>query len=316
MILINDQKDNKLPSERTARNYIINLQKNRSIIALVASIVSLLCAVYGINYSIVQNIKVGQKYTDLFQYFTIDSNILAAFASAMIIPYAIEGIRKKRFYCPKWAMFFYFCGTVLTTLIFLFTVLVIRTYDPDLAFRGSSIYLHLICPTMILVSFLSIESYYRLVLKDVIYSIIPIFIYALIYVYNVIIVGIDNGGWEDIYYFTIYAPAPVSFILMMLMSFLVAIGIRFLYNKLSNYRLKKLSNNLWDENVSPIEIKIEIFGLGRYMGKMENKSYVTFPLDIILLIADKYNIKEEDLIAVFTKGMLDSILDNKKSDNR
>ena len=72
-------------------------------------------------------------------------------------------------------------------------------------------------------------------------------------------------------------------------------------------------DNLWDEDVSPIEIKIEVFGLGRYMGKRENKSYVTLPLDIIMIIANKYHIKNEELIAVFTKGVLDVILEQKDS---
>ena len=305
--------ENKLSKNQKSRNYIINLQKNRSIVALIASIISLCCAIYGINYSIIRYVKEEQQIIDLFQYFTIDANLLAAFASAMIIPYAIDGIRKKRFYCPKWAVLFYYCGTVWTTLILIFSVFVIRTFDPELAFRGSSLYLHLICPTMILISFMLIESYYKLVKKDVLYSISPIFIYALIYMYKVIIIGADKGGWEDIYYFTIFAPAPVSFCAMMLMSLLIAIGIRFLYNKISNYRIKKLVDNLWDEDVSPIEIKIEVFGLGRYMGKGENKSYVTLPLDIIMIIANKYHIKKEELIAVFTKGVLDEILEQKDS---
>lgn len=291
------------------RSYIINLQKNRSIVALIASIISLSCAIYAINYSIIKYVKVGQNFFELFQYFTTNANILAAFASAMLIPYAIDGIRKKRFYCPKWAMLFYYAGTVWTTLILIFTVLVIRTYDVEMAFRGSNFYLHLICPTLILISFFSIESYYKLVFKDVLYSIIPIFIYALVYVYKVILIGVENGGWEDIYYFTIYAPAPVSFCLMMIISLLIAVGIRFLYNKISNYRMKKLSDNLWVENVSPIEIKIEIFGLGRYMGMKENKSYATLPLDIISIISNKYHIKKEELIAVFIKGMLDTMSD-------
>lgn len=206
-------------------------------------------------------------------------------------------------------MLFYYAGTVWTTLILIFSVLVIRTFDAEMAFRGANFYLHLICPTMILISFLFIESYYKLTIKDVLFSIIPIFIYSLVYIYKVIIIGAKNGGWEDIYYFTIFTPAPVSFCLMMSMSFLIALGIRFLYNKISNYRIKKLSDNLWDENVNPIEIKIEIFGLGRYIGMRENKSFITFPLDIILIIADKYHLNKEELFAVFSKGLLDALLE-------
>lgn len=289
------------------RRYIIDLQKNRSLIALISSFTSLVFAVYAITSGLILYAQNGVAPIDLFQYFTIEANTITALGSAIIIPYAIDGFRKKRFYCPKWAVFFYYSGTVCTTLIMLFATFVISLVDPGMAFNGYNFYLHIVCPIMILISFFLIESYYNISLKDSIKAIIPVFIYALVYIYKVILVGVDAGGWEDIYYFTKYTIAPVSFVAMMTIAFLVSLGIRALYNKLSNYRIKKLSDNLWNENVSEVEIKIEVFGLGRYMGKRENKSYAILPLDIIAIISDKYHIKKQDLIAVYTKGLIDSI---------
>ena len=109
------------------------------------------------------------------------------------------------------------------------------------------------------------------------------------------------------YYFTKNAPPLVSFIAMMTITYLVALLVRFIYNKLSKSRIMKLSDNLWNDDVSDVEIKIELFGLGRYMGKKENRVYATLPLDIISIISNKYNIKKEDLIAAFSKGMIDSM---------
>ena len=289
------------------RRYIIDLQKNRSLIALISSFTSLVFAVYAITSGLILYAQNGVAPIDLFQYFTIEANTITALGSAIIIPYAIDGFRKKRFYCPKWAVFFYYSGTVCTTLIMLFATFVISLVDPEMAFNGYNFYLHIVCPIMILISFFLIESYYNISLKDSIKGIIPVFIYALVYIYKVILVGVDAGGWEDIYYFTKYTIAPVSFVAMMTIAFLVSLGIRALYNKLSNYRIKKLSDNLWNEDVSEVEIKIEVFGLGRYMGKRENKSYAILPLDIIAIISDKYHIKKQDLIAVYTKGLIDSI---------
>ena len=93
------------------RHYIINLQKNRSLVALISCCVSLFLTICCINYGLVQYARNGVKPLDLFQYFTITANAITAFATAMIIPYAIDGFRKKRFYCPKWAVLFYFTGT-------------------------------------------------------------------------------------------------------------------------------------------------------------------------------------------------------------
>lgn len=289
------------------QHYIINLQKNRSLIALIASTLSLFFAIYAITSGLILYARNGARPIDLFQYFTIDANAITAFASSMIIPYAIDGFRKKRFYCPKWAMLFYYSGTVCTTLIMLFAVFVISRIDMVNAFGGYNFYLHVICPIMILLSFFLIESYYRLTIKEAVLTIIPIFIYAIVYIYEVVIIGENRGGWQDIYYFTKNAHFIVSFIAMMIMSLLVAFALRALYNKLNDVRKQKFALSLWDEDVSPVEIKIEFFGLGRFCGKREHKTYATLPLDIMYIVSNKYNIRIEDLIRAYVKGMLDNI---------
>ena len=300
-------KELSLSINNKERQYIISLHKNRSLVALIASAVSLFFAIYAITSGLILYARNGARPIDLFQYFTIDANAITAFASSMIIPYAIDGFCKKRFYCPKWALLFYYSGAVCTTLIMFFAIFVISRVDMVNAFGGYNFYLHLICPIMILISFFLIESYYRLSIKDAVLTVIPIFIYAIVYIYEVVIVGESAGGWEDIYYFTKNAPFMVSFIAMMLIALLVAFILRALYNKLNDIRKQKLVEGLWDEGVSPVEIKIEFFGLGRLFGKKEYKSYATLPLDIMYLISNKYNIKIEELISAFVKGMLDSI---------
>ena len=294
----------------TERQYIINLQKNRSLIAMLASIVSLCFAIYAIVAGLLLYQRNGLAPVDLFQFFTIDANVLTALGVAMIIPYAIDGFRKNRFYCPKWVVFFYYSGVVCTTLTMLFAVCVVSFVDTQAAFFGYNFYLHIICPIMILILFFTIESYYKISLKVSLFSLLPFFIYTLVYTYKVIIVGADSGGWEDIYYFAKFAHPVFSFFAMLLIAFAVAVLVGFIYNKISAFRIKKFVSHLWNENVSDVEIKIELFGLGRFMGKKENKSYATLPLDIIYIFADKYHIKHEELINVYTKGLIDGI--NKK----
>lgn len=302
-----ESKNTKTSSNTYERQYIINLQKNRSLFAVISSFISLFTAIYAITSGLILYARNGELPINLFQYFTIDTNSITALASAMIIPYAIEGFRKKRFYCPKWALIFYYSGTMCTTLIMIFAVFVISRVDIVNAFGGYNFYLHLICPTLILISFFLMESNYRFTIKDAALTVIPVFIYAIIYIYEVVIKGESAGGWEDIYYFTIYAHFMVSFVAMLTISFLLANILRFLYNKLNDIRMRKLVNGLWGNDVSLIEIKIEFFGLGRYFGKKEYKSHVTLPLDIMTIVSDKYNIEINELIRPFIRGMLDSL---------
>ena len=288
-----------------ARQYIIDLHKKRSFIAMIASFASLIMAIYAIVAGLILYAKNGVRPIDLFQYFTIDANALTALSVSMILPYAIEGFRKKRFYCPKWAVYFYYIGVTCTTMIMLVAVFIISIVDFKLAFLGYNFYLHVVCPIMILITFFLIESYYKITIKISLVPLVPVFIYAIFYVYEVIIIGEDAGGWKDMYYF---ASNPVfAFCSMMALTFVVAVIVASIYNKISDVRLKRIVDNLWDESVSDIEIKIEIFGLGRFMGRKENSSYATLPLDIIFMIADKYHINREELIRVYVKGMLDSI---------
>ena len=295
----------ELKENTRARQYIIDLHKKRSLIAMVASFVSIILAAYAIVASLVLYAKNGEKPIDLFQYFTVDSNTLTALGAMMILPYAIDGFRKKRFYCPKWAVYFYYIGVTCTTMVMLVAIFVISIVDFKNAFFGYNFYMYIICPIMILISFFLIESYYKITFKISLMAILPVFIYALVYIYKVIIVGEEAGGWKDIYYF---AGNPVfSFCSMMATAIIVAVVIAFIYNKISTIREKKIVNNLWDDGVSEVEVKIEVFGLGRFMGKKEHKSYATLPLDIIFIIADKYHISREELIRVYVKGMLDGI---------
>ena len=289
------------------RQYIIQLESRRSLLALVASLISLFFAIYAITSALITQDRNGGNLIEVFRFFTVISNIIAAVASSMIIPYAIEGFRKTRFDCPRWTMHFFYIGATCTTLTMLFTLFIISFVDFRTAFRGHNFYLHLICPTMILVSFFVIESNYKFTLKDSIICMIPILIYFCVYLYKAVYIGENNGGWKDMYYVTWIMPLPLSITIVVTLAIIDTTLLRFIYNKLLNMRVKNFINHLWDKDVHPAEIKMELFGLGRYMGRFENKYYASLPLDIISIISEKYKLTKDELIKPFMKGMMDSI---------
>ena len=294
------------------RQYIIKLESRRSLLALIASLISLFFAIYAITSALITQTRNGGNLIEVFRFFTVISNIIAAIASSMIIPYAIEGFRKTRFDCPRWTMKFFYIGATCTTLTMIFTIFIISFVDFNTAFRGHNFFLHLICPTMILVSFFIIESNYKLTLKDSMISVIPIVIYFFIYLYKAVYIGEANGGWKDMYYVTWIMPIPLSITIVVTLAIIDTTFIKFIYNKLLDIRVKNFISNLWDNDVHPAEIKMELFGLGRYMGRFENKYYASLPLDIIHIISEKYHIDKEELIKPFVKGMMDSISELKE----
>lgn len=65
--------------------------------AMIASFISIICAIYAIVAGIIENVQAGIRPIDLFQYFTTDANAITALSVSMILPYTIDGFRKKDF---------------------------------------------------------------------------------------------------------------------------------------------------------------------------------------------------------------------------
>ena len=92
------------------KQYLISPEKSRSVAALVAGALvfagTLLCVFWAIDL----------YRSMMLQYFTLLSNLLSAIGAAFMIPYAVEGIRKKRFTLPRWVVLFQFSGAVCVSI--------------------------------------------------------------------------------------------------------------------------------------------------------------------------------------------------------
>ncbi len=90
----------------------------------------------------VQSRAAGRE--SLFHYFTVLSNIFSAVGAAFMIPYAVEGIRRKRFVLPRWVVLFQYCGalgvfiTLTSAVMFILPVSGIK-YGPRACAEFSSV---------------------------------------------------------------------------------------------------------------------------------------------------------------------------------
>ena len=80
--------------------------------------------------------------------------MLTAFSAALIIPFAVEGVRKKHFSNPKWVIMFHYSSMVRVSLMLFYSVGFISWIGPHAAFGGYNIYLHIVCPALLVFSFL------------------------------------------------------------------------------------------------------------------------------------------------------------------
>lgn len=292
-----------------SRTYMINLYRSRSTTALIACILTSALCLFAVAGGLIEDPSefTPERGNQLFKLFTVNSNFFSAIGAALMIPYAVEGIRKKRFTYPKWIQLIQYSGAICTTLTICFAVfLIFPTKGAQLAFGRMNFWLHLVCPVMTLILLFSVETDLELSLKESIFCLTPFYIYAAVYLVNVVLIGPENGGWRDIYMLATYLPPAFSAPMMFMFGFFVAQSIRYVYNRLAIYRQQKMQS-LWDDDISPIEIKIEVYGLGRYTGMHDEVTNITLPVDIFQRFADRYDVTVDELAKVFSKGVTDGL---------
>lgn len=278
------------------RQYLISLEKRHSIIAFIAGLIVLLCTLAAVFWAI------SSYSATMLKYFTLLSNLLSAIGAAFMIPYAVEGIRKRRFSLPRWVVLFQFSGAISVVITMLSTLaIIIPTMGVEFAFTEYNFWLHVITPTATAILFQTVESNVFITRKEAFLCMIPYFAYILIYIFNVIIFKV----WDDIYGTTVFVPFYISLSLMIVVGFGVTFGLRLIQNYRVKEKQKELSK-LWSNDLSPVEIKIEAFGLGRFMGQKSDND-IEVPIDIFKMLSQKYGIPLEELTKAFIKGATDSV---------
>ena len=283
----------------TNKIHLVNLFKWRSVVALIACAITILFTLGSVAYRLLTAPTLEQVRTE-FEWFTTDSNLLTAFAALMILPFAVEGIKRKRMVYPKWLFIIHYAGTICTSLTLVFTVFIISWYNPQLAFGGANFFLHTICPLAVLISFFMVESNHSITKLDVFHGLIPFIAYSLIYFYSVVIAQ----TWEDHYMLNTFFPFYVSIPLMYILAFIIASIIRYIHTFLQNYRQKKLKS-IWENELDAVTIKIDIYSLGIHAGLHQGKEDVSIPYDILEEVGNKFDIKMEDLVDAYMKGVIE-----------
>ena len=280
---------------------------------MVACSVSLVVSFVAIILTMVSNMRLGYTASECFKYFTILSNMLTALASSFIIPFAIIGIRKKRFVIPKWLSMMHYSGAICITIVFVFALFIILPHHRQGAIGGSNFFLHVVCPLAVLISFFLVESGYTYSRKEILICLIPFAMYSIVYLVMVVFIGEENGGWEDLYQLTTYLPAYISFVLLWALGLAVAFAIRKVSNLLYGYRRGKMMAS-WKDEADPVEVKIEIYGLGRYYGLHGDKNSLSVPYDILEDASKRFDIKIDELYDAYVKGLHNGIKDKTKGE--
>ncbi len=279
------------------------LMTRHSIIALGNGIFELILVFYaiimGLNITVVE---MGKHIFMSYIYFTMISNTVAALAVAFVIPYAVEGIRKKRFILPHWISILFFVAVNSISVVMVIIMAFMSWADPERAYGGPGLFTHLICPLLVIVSFFQIESGYKYKLRDCLMACVPFTIYVIVYFIMVVIIGEDNGGWPDIYGITGIMPPLISSVILLVIALVTSL----LISRISNFLTEKRNDKLflyWNKDVQPVEASIEAYGLGTMMARGMGKEGAQIPYDILEELAKRYDVNLSDLLKSFVKGL-------------
>ena len=221
--------------------------------------------------------------------FTTLSNIVAAFAAAMCLPFQIDGLRRDRYKLPSWIVIIMYVGAVSVFVTFFSAITIISIYQGFVKtmFTKSSLFLHTINPILITLLFVLVVSDTHLKFSHSFISIIPVVIYAIVYFIMVFVAHV----WKDHYKTNAFMPWPVSLLLMMSISFGICQLLRFVHNLVNKHVNKRLVRYYME---SPDFAFPKVSDAVAHLAELESKFYyegddVYIPADIIQMLSNRYD---------------------------
>lgn len=223
-----------------------------------------------------------------FKMFTTISNIIAAFSAAMCLPFQIDGLRRDRYKLPSWIVMVMFVGAVGVFITFLVSITIITMYQGFVKamLTNAKLFMHTINPILITILFVLVVSDTHIKFSHSFISVIPVFVYMIIYFIMVFVVK----EWKDHYYTDKYIPWPVSLLLIISISFGVCQLLRFIHN-LTNKHVNESIEKYYKE--SPDFEFPKVSDAIAFLAKIESRFYykgddVYIPVDIIQMLSDRY----------------------------
>ena len=164
-------------------------------------------------------------------FYTVESNLLAAAALLAALPFKLKRWRdgsELPFFCTLLT----FAGVTSTTITFMTVICFLGpTMGYGTMYVGNSFFLHLVCPVLAALSFVfDAQSEKKLKMPHIAVSLIPTAVYGVVYFIMVVVIGKQNGGWDDFYGFNRGGLWYVSYIVMLGAAFLIGALLRLAHN--------------------------------------------------------------------------------------
>lgn len=294
--------------------HIFKLDRTRSILALISCAIVTSVAFLSTVQGALRIVRIDASDETYFMMFTILSNLFILLCDLVVLTYAIDGIRKKRFRLPKWGVLVHFSGTLCLTITMAVTLIFIIPVKGINAVTGVNFWHHIFNPVASLLMFIFICNERMLKLNEMVITTIPFFVYAILYGIMVKLVGEEKGGWKDVYQVFERFSWPIAILLCVVFGFICG-GILLLIHNVStqvrySYIIKSIEKNLNDKDDDFVEK--DLYKLGRNLQSHSDRFDITIPIDALKILAEKnedYTL--EQLVEMYVKGALDEFVEGK-----
>ena len=185
-------------------------KKNKIIVSMIINILIVLFVIFsgvmmftGFTFMKGPGVNLEASSTEMFKFFTVDSNILMAIVALIFIIYEIKLLNKKIKTIPKNIYILKLIGTSAVTLTFLVVFLYLGwIVNGGLLslLTNSNLFLHLLVPVLSIINFVFFEKNNELKFKDTFFGLLPMEIYGIWYITNVLI-HMNNGKVSPVYDF-------------------------------------------------------------------------------------------------------------------
>ncbi len=267
---------------------VMKATRRQCLLALFSALVVVVCVCIGVTMNLTTLYDENFDHMGLrtFCMFTVNSNILAAAAMAMVIPYTLDGLRKHNYHLPRWIVVLVYAGVTAVALTFLISLFVLAPFKGFvLIFSGSRFFLHGVCPILAVAAFCFFMSAQRLRFVDSLIALIPVAIYSVLYYIMVVVIGEDRGGWNDFYGFFTRLPHWIPLAAIMPLTLLIATGIRVLHNRSFDKRENEAAA-FYREIFTDADIRQLVAAMARVHGSNVKMRDILIPSRIISIMLE------------------------------
>ena len=216
-----------------------NFKKTHSInswLNLILSIVIVVLVFIAITINLLAKPSdiVEEVGTKTFRMFTVLSNMLVGVASAMSIPFAVDGIREKNYHLPRWIVNLTYVSITCISLTFIISATILSSFAGfyRIMLDNKNLLVHTIVPITSIILFLFINTSHNIKFKTSFIAVAPVLLYAILYLILAILIGEENGGWRDHYHFEEVMPWYFLFVIILAFTFGLANLLRFIHNRM------------------------------------------------------------------------------------